>query len=351
MSEAAPSCEIHQVPQIERLRRVWGLDPYYLRRLRHALFQEGRSDEESFDRLPAEIRDRFRQEVSLHPLRLVTQQQSSLDGSVKRLLETTNGRRIESVILDTPTGRSSLCVSSQVGCRAGCKFCATAAMPDVQNLSTGEILDQIVQANQLLRTRGRRVRNLVFMGMGEPLHNEEAVTAALETLSANDGFNFSLQKTIVSSVGVPAAMIRLARRFPRLRIAWSLHSADQAVREQLIPVAKKHSVWELRETLEEVVGIQGQHVMIQYLMLNGLTDTETACDQLLELLDGLQCYVNLIPYNEIPGEGVVQTFRATSQQRREAFAERLRGAGFMTYIRYSQGADIDAACGQLANRT
>ena len=351
MTDAAPVCNLHQHDMVESLRRRWGLDPHYVRRVRHALLQDGRTDAEVLARLPENVRDQFARHIALHSLRLITEQHSSLDGSVKRLLETSTGRRIESVILDTPAGRTSICVSSQVGCRAGCKFCATATMPDVQNLTTSEILDQVVLANQLLRPRGRRVRNIVFMGMGEPLHNEDAVTNALEALAANNGFNFSLQKTIVSSVGVPAAMLRLARRFPRLRIAWSLHSADQAVREQLIPVAKKHSVRELRETLDEVVAIQGQHVMIQYLMLNGLTDTDAACDQLLELLQGLQCYINLIPYNEIPGDGFVQLFQATARERRETFAERLRAAGFMTYIRYSQGADIDAACGQLATRS
>lgn len=339
--------DVHAITHLERVRRSLRIDPYYVRRLRHALLRQGREDAEALERLPADVRQPFQSQVRLHPLTLVAQQGSSLDGSTKRLYQTRNGDRLESVVLATPTGRVSLCISSQVGCRAGCQFCATATMPSVVNLSTGEILDQLVQANQFLRPRGQRVRNIVFMGMGEPLHNEDAVTEALEILVGHGGFNFSPQKVVVSSVGVPDAMLRVARRFPKLRLALSLHSANPEVRRQLIPLGRRHGLESLRETVREIAAMQQHHVMIQYLMLDGVTDRDEDCELLLEWLRGLDVYVNLIPYNSIgPGD----RFQATPQPRRDEFAKRLRDAGYMTYIRYSQGADIDAACGQLATR-
>ncbi|MCA9175872.1 MAG: 23S rRNA (adenine(2503)-C(2))-methyltransferase RlmN [Planctomycetales bacterium] len=337
---------IHDTEHLERVRRSLRLDPHPLRRCVHALMQEGRSDVEAMQRLPETCREPFAAQVALHPLTLVQTQGSTLDGSHKRLYSTAAGDRLESVLLDTPTGRTSLCISSQVGCRAGCRFCATATMPAVTNLSTGEILDQLVQANQHLRPLGRRVRNIVFMGMGEPLHNEAAVAEAIEAITAHDRFNFSPQKIVLSTVGVPEGMRRIAERFPRLRIALSLHHADQLEREQLIPLARRHSLEQLRAAVQDVVTIQNQHVMIQYLLLHGVTDREQDCDALLSWLDGLQCYVNLIPYNPI-NDG---RFSTTPRDHRERFAERLRAAGYMTYIRYSQGADIDAACGQLATK-
>lgn len=338
--------DIHALAHLERVRRGLAIDPYYIRRLRHALLRQGREDSEALEQLPAAVRDAFRQQVQLHPLKLVTQQGSSIDGSTKRLYETRGGERLESVVLVTATGRVSLCISSQVGCRAGCQFCATATMPSVVNLTAGEILDQLVQANQFLRPQGREVRNIVFMGMGEPLHNEEALTEALEILVGDGGFNFSPQKIVVSSVGVPDAMLRVSRRFPKLKMALSLHSANPDVRRQLIPLARRYSLDVLRETVREIAQLQQHHVMIQYLMLDGVTDRDEDCEMLLEWLEGLDVYVNLIPYNAIEGD----RFQTTPQPRRDAFAKRIRDAGFMTYIRYSQGADIDAACGQLATR-
>ena len=278
--------DIHDDVHVEQVRKRLRLDPHYLRRLRHALFQRGRPDVAALEELPADARESFANEVGFHPLRLVTEQGSSLDGSVKRLFETSTGKRLESVVLATPTGRVTLCISSQVGCRAGCKFCATATMPTVTNLTKGEILDQLVFANQYLAAREQHVRNIVFMGMGEPLHNEEAVFEALDSLTANDRFNFSPQKIVLSTVGIPDAMRRAAQRFPKLRFALSLHSADSEIRQQLIPLARKHSLQELHDIVREIVEIEDHHVMIQYLMIEGITDRQQDCDKLLEWLGG-----------------------------------------------------------------
>lgn len=343
--------DLHDQRQVEELRRRLRLDPYHLRRLRHALLQEARADDESLDYLPESMRNEFRVAVLFHPLRCVLRSRSAVDAATKWLFETATGARLESVLLETPTGRVSLCLSSQVGCRAGCRFCATGQMPSVENLTSGEILDQLVQVNRHLRMESgtarhpRRVHNVVFMGMGEPLHNEDAVAETLAALEARDGFAMSLRRVIVSTVGVPDAMARIAARFPRVRLALSLHSATAETRQRLIPLARKHSLDELRQAALDVHRIQRAPIMIQYLMIEGQTDGHDELDALLRWLDGIDCHVNLIPFNPAPE---LPAWRPTPRAQRDAFAQQLRAAGYLTTIRYSQGADVEAACGQLA---
>jgi 23S rRNA (adenine2503-C2)-methyltransferase len=216
-----------------------------------------------------------------------------------------------------------------------------------KSLSASEILDQIVLAGERMQAEGRRVRNIVFMGMGEPFHNEEAVYEAVATLLAPDAFHHPPGRILISTVGIPDAMARCARRFPGVNLALSLHSVRQDAREQLIPLAAKYSLDELRATLAKVNQIQNDSVMIEYLMLSGVNDSLDDANELAAWLQGLYVHVNLIPYNPI--ESAPQ-WRATEQPQRDAFARLLRNAGFMTTIRYSLGADIAAACGQLVQR-
>ena len=195
----------------------------------------------------------------------------ALDGAASKLLfRTADGNLVETVILRIASGRTSLCVSSQVGCAARCGFCATGQMGIAVNLTRDEILDQVIQANELLRPEGRSIRNVVFMGMGEPLHNEPAVVEALEVLLSPQCFDLPPGRVIVSTVGIPDALARCAARFPRLGLALSLHSARQDVRERLIPLARRYTLPMLRSVLEQVTGQTGRRVMIEYLLLDGL---------------------------------------------------------------------------------
>jgi len=234
-----------------------------------------------------------------------------------------------------------------VGCAAACEFCATGHMGIAHNLSAEEILDQVVQAGQLLSGEGRKLRNIVFMGMGEPFHNEANLHEALAALTAPELFHHPPTKVLVSTVGIPAAMLRCARRFPTVNQALSLHSVRQEVRERLIPLAKKHTLPELRSTLAEVNAIQKTTVMIEYLMLAGVNDSDDDARDLIAWLSGLNVHVNLIPYNPIND---APQLAATERTERNAFAAHLKQAGIKTTIRYSLGADIAAACGQLVRQ-
>jgi 23S rRNA (adenine2503-C2)-methyltransferase len=284
---------------------------------------------------------------NLSGLQLQARQDSSLDGATKLLFRTSRDRLVEAVILRIASGRTSLCVSSQVGCAACCSFCATGQMGLAVNLSYAEILDQVVAANQLLRGEGRSIRNVVFMGMGEPFHNEDEVYRALDILIAPHGFALAPSRLAVSTVGIPEAMLRCAERYPHLGIALSLHSARQQTRERLIPLARRYPLEELRAVLVRLRVRRPRGLMIEYLLLEGINDSDVELAALVDFLHELPVHINLIPYNPIPD---APALRPTPLARRRQFRDALSAAGFKVTMRYSLGADISAACGQLARQ-
>lgn len=339
---------IHDAAALEKLRHQWRIEPNHLRRLRNAFYKKQQTAEEALHHLPEAQRTVFGGAVAFHALELCRRHDSRLDGASKLLFRTARGHLIESVLLRIASGRTSVCVSSQVGCAVRCGFCATGHMDVVHHLSRDEILDQVIQANRLVHPEGRSVRNVVFMGMGEPFHNEAEVYQALEVLLSPQCFDLSPARVLVSTVGIPDAMVRCVERFPRLGMALSLHSARQDQRERIIPLARRYPLDRLRWALEKVTALQRQPLMIEYLLLDRLNDTEEDLKALIGYLRELPVHINLIPYNpidEAPG------LRGTAPERRGDFAEALRAAGFAVSIRYSLGADIAAACGQLVRHS
>ena len=335
---------IYEVASIDRLRAEFKFEPRRLRGLRTAYFKKSLGTEVALAELPADVRELFARRVEFHPLSIAESHDSQLDGATKLVLRTRAGYSIETVIMRTGTGRVALCVSSQVGCAAACGFCATGQMGVAKSLSAPEVLDQIVLAGERMQAEGRSVRNIVFMGMGEPFHNEAAVYDAVAALLSPELFHHPPGRILVSTVGIPDAMVRCARRFPTVNLALSLHSVRQDVRERLIPLAAKYRLDELRAAVAKVNDIQQNTVMIEYLMLAGVNDSAEDAREFAAWLHGLDAHVNLIPYNPI---ATAPQLRTTERPERDAFAAILREAGFVTTIRYSLGADIAAACGQL----
>ncbi|MDA1050545.1 MAG: 23S rRNA (adenine(2503)-C(2))-methyltransferase RlmN [Planctomycetota bacterium] len=337
----SPSSSPFDQPGVEQLRRELRLDPQHTRDLRNALLKRFKSDEDVRNSFPAASR------LALHSLELFRRCDSTIDGATKLLLRTAAGLLIESVILRIATGRTTLCVSSQVGCAAACEFCATGKMGIARNLSHEDILDQVLHAGQLLAKEERSLRNIVFMGMGEPFHNEENLYRAIELLTSPEFFNISPTKVLVSTVGIADAMLRCVERFPKVNLALSLHSVRQDIRAGLVPLATKFPLDELQRTVAAVNRRQSASVMIEYLMLAGVNDSQDDARELIAWLAGLNVHVNLIPYNPIDDvPHLVGSDRAT----RLAFAKTIRDAGFKTTLRYSLGNDIAAACGQLVRR-
>lgn len=337
----ADSVSIFDSEAVERLRKEARLDPQHVRALRNSLFKKFEADELALARFPE------RDQVRCHSLELFRRCDSQVDGASKLLFKTAAGMLIESVILRIATGRTTLCVSSQVGCAAACDFCATGKMGIAQNLSSAEILDQVVQTGQILAAEGRRLHNIVFMGMGEPFHNEDNLFETLDSLTSPRMFNRSPGSILVSTVGVPDGMLRCAERFPKVNLALSLHSVNAEVRRELIPLTKKHPLDELQQTLRELNRLQGIPVMIEYLMLAGKNDSPDDVAQLTRWLHGLNVHVNLIPYNDIED---APHLTGTEDATIRSFAAALKESGLTTTVRYSLGNDIAAACGQLVRK-
>ncbi|MEA2068186.1 MAG: radical SAM protein, partial [Verrucomicrobiota bacterium] len=217
----------------------------------------------------------------------------------------------------------------------------TGKMGFTRNLTAAEILDQVAQANRMVKPEGRTIRNVVFMGMGEPLLNLEHVFEAVDFLKAAPFFNLSGSRITVSTVGIPHAMVRFAEEYPDVQLALSLHTARQDVREKLMPQARKYPLDMLREAL--VAASAHGKVMIEYLMLAGVNDREEDFHALENYLRDLPVHINIIPFNGYAGSDL----RGTPEPERKEFSDRLKAAGFDATLRYSLGSDVAAACGQL----
>ncbi len=320
---------------IELARKRLRLDPAVVRRLRNDVCKHFLSPS---DLKASALRDR------LQPPSLEMHQRcdSEIDGASKLLFRTRQGLLLEAVILRIATGRTTLCISSQVGCAAACSFCATGKMGIARNLTVAEILDQVITAGQVLKQEGRTLRNIVFMGMGEPHHNESTLHQAISLLTAKDYFDFPPSRILVSSVGVADAMIRCGELFPQVHQALSLHSVRQEVRERLIPLARKYPLDMLRHAIESLNALQDAPVMVEYLLLDDVNDSDADARLLIEWLAGLKVHVNLIPFNSIDSAPELQP-----SQRAEPFSRVLKAQGLRVTTRYSLGRDIAAACGQL----
>ncbi len=344
-----PRPTLHDRAAVERFRRRWRIDPDRVRRMRYALYHDHEALEEALARLPASAVGAAHSEFDLQPLTIAERHDSTLDGSSKFVLQAFDGAKLETVLLRSHTGRTAACISTQVGCQAGCPFCATARMDLRRQLTSAEMLEQTLLVARIARHEGRRLRNLVFMGMGEPLDNEDALHEAIELLLGPQGCHFPPRRLLVSTVGVPDAMRRLVDRFPGVQLALSLHSARPELRAKLVPWSRRYDWNELREALYYVAQKPAMHrhqgpVMIEHLMLEGVNDSPQDAQALIEYLAGIRVHVNLIPYNRVAH---APDWQPTSRESRDRFANQLRAAGIFTTIRYSMGSDIRAACGQL----
>jgi 23S rRNA (adenine2503-C2)-methyltransferase len=265
---------------------------------------------------------------------------TSSDGTRKLLFQLDRGA-IESVLIPEPP-RLTLCISSQAGCGMGCAFCATARLGLLRNLSAEEIAGQVLAAQEHIES-GERISNIVFMGMGEPLANYDAVVQAIEILTAEWGFGLSPRRVTVSTVGLVPGLQRLVRDTV-VNVAVSLSATTETQRAELMPIGRRHSLQALMATCRALPIPQRRRISFEYVMLAGVNDSLDDVGRLVRLLRGIRCKVNLIPFNPFPGAG----FACSSDATICRFQEHLLAAGVHSTIRQSRGSDIQAACGQLA---
>lgn len=275
----------------------------------------------------------------------------SSDGSTKLVLGLTDGHRIEAVHMPRPMEdrRVTFCVSSQVGCAMGCTFCATGAMGIVRNLTAGEIVGQVLAVMRQLGPAQGEFISLVFMGMGEPLHNLEHVHRAITVLCHPEGMILSPNRITVSTSGLVSGIEKLARMTPRPQLAVSLNATTDAMRSATMPVNRAWNLARLRQAIETWEPKRHERLLFEYVMLAGVNDTLEDADRLVDWLGDLRHRhnVNLIPMNEHPHS----SFREPAEERLQAFARRLHQQGCFVTVRRSRGRDVQAACGQLVKRT
>jgi 23S rRNA (adenine2503-C2)-methyltransferase len=356
------------LPELSALVARLGEKPYRARQLHSWLHRKGAASLEAMTDLPRAFRERLAKEARLETLAVDAVQESS-DGTRKYRLRTWDGKFIESVYMSEEAGaqgfdpeaeeddaiggakgarvRRTLCLSTQVGCAMGCGFCMTATMGLLRNLTAGEICDQVYRVNADLRGLGvegeRPITNLVFMGMGEPLHNYDNVVRSLELLLAEEGANFSHRHVTVSTSGLVPSIVRFGEE-TLVKLAVSLNATTDEQRARLMPVDRKWNIAALIEAVRKFPSRQGRRVTFEYVLLRGVNDSDEDAERLSALLKGLPVKVNLIPYNENPGLG----FGDPGAARLQAFRRILSERGVTALVRKNRGRDIAAACGQLA---
>ncbi len=325
-----------------------GEKPFRARQLYRWIHQRYATAFDQMTDLSKALRERLAQTAILSPL-VKDLEQRSLDGTIKFRFKTRDGKLIESVYMPSES-RQTLCVSTQAGCAMGCTFCMTATLGLQRNLTPAEIVWQVHAVNaQLVAENGgptqRPLSNLVFMGMGEPLHNFEHVKTALQILQSEDGPNFSHRHITVSTVGLVPMIERLGAETD-VKLAISLNASCDEQRDKLMPINRKWNIATLLEACRQFPLRQGRRITFEYVLMKGVNDSDDDARRLVELLRGIPVKVNLIPYNENPGLG----FASSQEIRAEAFRELLAQGNVAAFIRKNRGRDIAAACGQLANQ-
>jgi len=275
-------------------------------------------------------------------LPFVKQVTTATDGTVKFLLELSDGALIESVIIPDEE-RTTLCVSSQAGCALGCGFCVTGSLGLTRDLTAGEIVGQVLVAQNHLGAGGGALTNIVFMGMGEPLLNYEQVSRALAIILSDWGLSFSWRRVTVSTAGIPEMILRLGREV-LVNLAVSLNAPDDATRNRIMPINRKYGIAALMAALREYPLKRGRRITLEYVLLSGINDTDDHARALARLVKGIPIKINLIPLNAVAGA----RFFRPDDSRVLAFQEILIAAHLFAVIRKSKGDDIAAACGQLA---
>ncbi len=297
----------------------------------------------SFDEmsnLPRSLRDRLAETCALSVPTVARKQVSAKDGTIKYLWELADDNCIESVLMRYHHG-NTVCISSQVGCRMGCAFCASTIAGKVRDLTPGELLDQVVFTG---KNSGAPISNIVLMGIGEPMDNLDAVLKFLEIVNCPDGLNIGMRHISLSTCGILPGIRRLAELGLQLTLSVSLHAPDRETRSRLMPVNRAYDVEELFAACHDYFEKTGRRISFEYAMIDGVNDQDWQADLIAKRLRGMPGHVNLIPLNDV----AESPFRPS--RRTAAFQKRLESHGLTATVRRSLGGDIDAACGQLRRK-
>jgi len=321
---------------VEALAANLGMPAYACDQILSWIYKKQVESVSEMTNIRKDVREKIDECIYLRDSNVVTTKNAS-DGTKKTLLSWGKEDKQTECVLIPSKSRSTACVSSQVGCPVGCTFCASGQEGLDGNLTTGQIVEQ------LIRLDANQITNVVFMGMGEPLANYDAVTRAIRIMNAPWGLGIGARKITVSTVGLPKAIERLATFDIPVTLALSLHAPNDTLRKQLIPWAKFAPIEDILKSCSTYFDATGREITLEYLLLGGINDRSAQAKDLADLCKTLRCNVNLIRYNEVPG----LVFKRPEQKQVRRFQETLDKGGVNSHIRASRGRDISAACGQL----
>lgn len=286
-----------------------------------------------------EMRENLKSKFDDYKLKIAHKLTSKIDGTSKYLFRLHDGHIIESVLMKYKHGNTA-CISSQIGCKMGCSFCASTGIGFVRNLTAGEMLDQVLS---LQRDSGEKISNIVIMGIGEPLDNYDNVIKFLRLVNDKDGINIGYRHISLSTCGLVPEILKLAKENMQITLSISLHATNNATRESIMPVNKKYSIDKLIEACKIYTGETHRRITFEYALIDGVNDTEGNATELASKIKGMLCHVNLIPVNSIENG----RFKKSSKERIKAFQNVLSNYGIEATVRRELGSDISAACGQL----
>ena len=289
--------------------------------------------------LPQALREQLKTQFVIPGVSILRKQQSALDETVKYLFELSDGETIESVLMCYHHGWSQ-CLSTQVGCRMGCSFCATGMGGLFRNLAPSEMIGQIEAAE---RDRGIRVSSIVLMGMGEPLDNYDNVLRFLQMLSEPGGVHIGMRHVSLSTCGLVDQIYRLMEENLQITLSVSLHAPNNEIRSKMMPINRRYPVEDLLKACKKYGEVTGRRISFEYAMIDGVNDSDACAEELASRLKGILCHVNLIPINAVKGK----THQRSSKQRLQQFSHILEQHGLNVTVRRTLGADINASCGQL----
>lgn len=322
-----------------------GEKPFRARQVWEWLWQKSARSFEEMTNLSKNLREKFEENFEIRSIVIATTQKSS-DGTVKSTFRLYDNELIEGVLIPADD-RMTACVSSQVGCSLSCKFCATGYMDRKRNLEPGEIYDQVVAIDaQSKKDFDRPLSNIVFMGMGEPLLNYKNVLEGIDRITAEDGLNVSPKRITVSTAGITKMIKRLADDQVKFRLALSLHAADDQKRNQIMPINETNSLEALRKALTYFYDKTKNKITFEYILFYNFNDNLEDAEKLLKFARQIPSKINIIEYNPISAAN----FQNTEEDRLEKFSNYLKKNKITVSVRRSRGKDIDAACGQLANK-
>jgi 23S rRNA (adenine2503-C2)-methyltransferase len=333
------------LPHLTETLERWGEPAYRARQIWQGLHRQLWDNPEQFTSLPRSLRDKLGESFSFSHLWTETVQDST-DGETRKTLFRLPDRQPLEAVLMRYAKRRTLCISTQAGCAMGCVFCATGQMGFRRNLSSGEIVEQVLYYARLLAEQGERVTNVVVMGMGEPFHNYEATLAAIERLSHPEGYNLGARRFTISTVGLVPMIRRFTKERRQVNLAISLHAADDELRSSMLPVNRKYPLEQLMAACRDYVDQTHRRLTFEWALIREVNDTPEQARKLSRLLAGLICHVNVIPLNPT----AQYAGQATTLERARAFQAILEDNGIPCTIRLRRGIDIQAGCGQLAGK-